>query len=549
MVNCESSNILRRIFEEMKRITLRWIMGLMGISMVGLIAFQLYWINSIIKANEERFQKDVLDALSTVTSKLEKQETISAIQRLNYLAKNPADDTGLNKLKSDRASATKLPNKVAKMEMVERGNQQLFVFADTMNNGSFEFVVEFSSSASNFFQPIASPISEENQLLQRDIKIQQLEEKLARLSSRYELTFDVMEDLMGTRKPLAARFSPSQLDSLLKSELTNKGINLDYNYGILQPKQNSFLLQTANSNLDKLKNSELKANLFPNDLFGDESLLIVQFPDKQGYLLKKIWTALVSSGFLAFVILFCFGYSIRTIIKQKKLSEIKNDFINNMTHELKTPISTVSLAVEALNDKDIEQSPLRDRYINVIGEENKRLGNQVEKVLQIAAIDRQDFNLREETLHMSEIVKSSVDHISMQIEQRGGRINLIEKATNDQVMGDEIHLTNIIVNLLDNANKYSTDAPNITLRTESEDDFILSVYDRGIGMSKEQLKHIFEKFYRVPTGDLHNVKGFGLGLAYVQRMIAAHGGHIHVQSEPGKGSKFSITLPLATNEA
>ncbi|MEM8938723.1 MAG: HAMP domain-containing sensor histidine kinase [Bacteroidota bacterium] len=531
----------------MKRITLRWIMGLMGISMVGLIAFQLYWINSIIKANEERFQKDVLDALSTVTSKLEKQEAISAIQRLNYLAKNPTDNTGSNKLKSKKVSE-KLPNKTAKMEVVERGNQQLFVFADTMSNGSFEFVVEFSSSASNFFQPIASPKPEENQLLQRDIKIQQLEEKLARLSSRYELTFDVVEDLMGTRKPLAARFSRSQLDSLLKSELTNKGINLDYNYGILQPKQNSFLLQTANSNLDELKNSELKANLFPNDLFSDESLLIVRFPHKRGYLLKKIWTALVSSGFLAFVILFCFGYSIRTIIRQKKLSEIKNDFINNMTHELKTPISTVSLAVEALNDREIEQSPLRDRYINVIGEENKRLGNQVEKVLQIAAIDRQDFNLKEEILRMSEIVKSSVEHISMQIEQKGGRINLIEKATDDRVMGDEMHLTNVVVNLLDNANKYSTDAPNITLRTDSTNDFIFSVHDRGIGMTKEQQKHIFEKFYRVPTGDLHNVKGFGLGLAYVQRMIAAHGGSIHVQSEPGKGSKFSITLPLVTNE-
>ena len=259
---------------------------------------------------------------------------------------------------------------------------------------------------------------------------------------------------------------------------------------------------------------------------------------------------MVSSAFLVLVILFCFGYSIKTIIRQKKLSEMKNDFINNMTHELKTPISTVSLAVEALNDKDIEQSPLRDRYIRVIGEENKRLGEQVEKVLQIAAIDRKDYNLKEEMLQMNEMVKNATEHIIMQVEQRGGRLNVIENAKNDLVLGDEMHLTNIIVNLLDNANKYSPDAPNITLRTESDgDDFLVSIQDRGIGMTREQQKHIFEKFYRVPTGDLHNVKGFGLGLAYVQRMVEAHGGSIHVDSEPGKGSKFSISLPLAKNEA
>ena len=166
--------------------------------------------------------------------------------------------------------------------------------------------------------------------------------------------------------------------------------------------------------------------------------------------------------------------------------------------------------------------------------------------MQIAAIDRNDYNLKEEILHMGEIVKSAAEHIAMQVEQRGGRLNIIEKAEKDLVQGDELHLTNIILNLLDNANKYSPDSPNITLRTASdEEDFILSIHDKGIGMTREQQKHIFEKFYRVPTGDLHNVKGFGLGLAYVQRIVEAHGGSIHVDSEPGKGSKFSITLPLA----
>ncbi len=529
----------------MNRIALRWIIGLMGIAMIGLIAFQLYWINNLVMANEERFQKDVLSALSSVSNKLEKQETISAVQRLNYLARNPAYDTGTNEIRPKRVANSLQPHS-PKMELIERGNQQLFVFADTMSNGNFEFFVEFSSSTNNFFHPFSPPSLENDQILERDKRIFELEDQLARLSRRYELTFEVMEDLMGSRKPLAARFSPPQLDSLLKKELSNKGIDLDYEYGILEHNRNRFLY-TTNADKKELLKSDLKASLFPNDLFGDQSQLVIQFPDERGYLMRKVWTALVSSGFLAFVILFCFGYSIKTILKQKKLSDMKNDFINNMTHELKTPISTVSLAVEALSDKDIEQSPLRDKYINVIGEENKRLGNQVEKVLQIAAVDRQDYNLNEETLHMNEIVNSAAEHVSMLVEQQGGRINLINKAEKDQVRGDITHITNIVVNLLDNANKYSQDAPNITLKTDSDqEDFILTVQDRGIGMTKEQQKHIFEKFYRVPTGDLHNVKGFGLGLAYVQRMIAAHNGSIHVQSELGKGSKFSITLPLAS---
>ena len=533
----------------MNRTTLRWIIGLMGLSMIGLIAFQLYWIDSLITANEERFKKDILEVLNAVASKLEKQETILAYNKLNQLSRTPTYDTSDNRRQLRKQLQS---NKLSKMELVRQGNQQVFTFADTVSQGSFEFVVNFSSIADNFFFNEISPLPGmdlEKMIKERNDRIQQLESRLARVSRKYEMTFEVMNDLMGSNRSLTSRFNPQQLDSLLKNELEAKGIVINYDYGILKPHLGQFLLVTNNMEKKELEKSELRASLFPNDILGNESQLIINFPDKKGYLLRKIWSALISSGFLAVVILFCFGYSIRTILRQKKLSEMKNDFINNMTHELKTPISTVSLAVEALNDKDIEQTPLRDRYLKVIGEENKRLGGQVEKVLQIAAIDRKDYNLKEGMLHMNDMVRNAVDHIAMQVERRGGRLNLIDKADKDLVLGDEMHLTNIIVNLLDNANKYSSDAPNITLRTASDsDDFILSILDRGIGMSREQQKHIFEKFYRIPTGDVHNVKGFGLGLAYVQRMIEAHGGRIQVDSQLGKGSKFSITLPLATHE-
>ncbi|MEO1254055.1 MAG: histidine kinase dimerization/phospho-acceptor domain-containing protein, partial [Bacteroidota bacterium] len=419
----------------MQRKTLRWIISLMGLAMIGLIAFQLYWIDSLIQVNEERFRKDVLDALNKVANKLERQETYDALRKLNYLAAR--DDQRAIQQNSSAIQARANNN----VQITGEGNQQVFFFADTVSQGGFEFVVNFSSVAGDFFfgESLQTPkpsVSVEDLLEEQDIKIQQLENKLARVSRKYELTFDVVNDLMGPNRSIASRFNEEQLDSLLRNELHGKGIDIAYEYGVVEAKQNQFLLRTNNKSTDDLEKSDLRASLFPNDIFDNNSILVINFPDKKGYLLSKIWSALISSGFLVFIILFCFGYSIRTIVRQKQLSEMKNDFINNMTHELKTPISTVSLAVEALNDKDIEQSTLRNKYIKVIGEENKRLGDQVEKVLQIAAIDRNDYNLKQETIYMGEVVKSATEHITIQIEQRGGRLNLIEKAGNDTVNGE-----------------------------------------------------------------------------------------------------------------
>lgn len=517
----------------------------MGLSMIGLIAFQLYWIDSLVTANEERFRKDVLEALNNVASKLEKHEAVAAYNKLRLLNSTPG---GKRKERHRQVFKRKFE---PKMEVSNQGNEQVFMFFDTVQFGDgLQVVMNFSSGTQSLFpheNEVPGGINEE--LKKKNVEIMELEEQLARVSKKYELTFDVVNDLMVPGRSLMSRFNPHQLDSLLDVELKYKGIEIEYDYGVIAPRLNRFVMITNERKQDALVASELKAGLFPNDVFGNDSYLAIDFPEKRNFLVNKIWSSLASSGFLVLVILFCFGYSIRTIVHQKKISEMKNDFINNMTHELKTPISTVSLAVEALNDKDIENSNLKNKYLKVIGDENKRLGEQVEKVLQIAAIDRKDYNLKEEMLMMNEVVREAAEHISVQIEQRGGRLNLVENAKIDQVMGDRTHLTNIVLNLLDNANKYSPDAPNITLRTEYMDDaFNLTVQDKGIGMNKEQQKHIFQKFYRVPTGDRHDVKGFGLGLSYVQNMVEAHGGKIDVDSEPGKGSKFSITLPIA-NEA
>ncbi len=522
--------------------TLNWVVALMGLSMIGLIGFQLYWINDLVGANEERFRKDVLSALSNVANKLERQEAIAAFQKFNYL------NSSVHETKSQDPVHEKIREQivpVSKYDIIYQEGREVVMWFDTVELGNnFQFIVNFTKETSGFYNETPhEQISEE--LRMRDEEIRTLEDRLARVSRKYEMTVDVVQDLMSPKRTLMSRFHPDQLDSLLKNELKNKGINIGFNYGVYATHLEQFVLLTNDSEDDFLHENALRASLFPNDILGAQGNIIVDFPDKQNFLFSKIWSSLISSGVLVSVILFCFGYSIHTILKQKKLSEMKNDFINNMTHELKTPISTVSLAVEVLNDKEIENDKLRDKYLHVIGEENRRLGDQVEKVLQIAAIDRRDYNLEEEELNMSEMVREASDHIAMQIEQRGGRLNVIENAKENLIRGDRTHISNIILNLLDNANKYSPDVPNITLRTESDrQQFNFFVHDKGIGMTKDQLKYIFQKFYRVPTGDVHDVKGFGLGLSYVHKIVQAHHGKIHVDSYPKKGSIFSISLPL-----
>jgi len=235
------------------------------------------------------------------------------------------------------------------------------------------------------------------------------------------------------------------------------------------------------------------------------------------------------------------------ILRQKKTSEIKNDFINNMTHEFKTPIATVSLATEALQDDDIQSNKnFVDRYVKIIQEENKRLGAQVEKVLQIASLDKKDFELKFDETDVHEIIMGAKANIGLIIEKRGGNITYQFLADNPKIAADKVHLTNIINNLLDNANKYSPEPPEIHVRTENISTGInIKVTDKGIGMTNEATQKIFEKFYRVSTGNVHNVKGFGLGLAYVKNIVDMHQGEITVKSEVGKGSTFKVYLPFS----
>ena len=358
--------------------------------MIGLMFLQLYWINGLITANKEQFKKDVLNALDNVASKLERQETIKAFNKLNYLNSQGFDKSKKNhkKLQIRKYQSQKIH--------YHKKNDSLF-FLDTFPVGyDVEFIVNFSSFGTGFGSGIFKeyPFNDDNSikemLAMKNYKVRELEERLDRISKKYKQTFNVARSLVFPVRKLTERYNNKELDSLIDVELKNKGINIDYRYGVFATSSKKFVNTKDHQHLEYLKKSELKATLFPNDVLGSSAQLLISFPNKKKYLLSKIWLALTSSAILALVILFCFGHSIRTIVKQKKLSEMKTDFVNNMTHELKTPISTVSLAVEALLDKEIDESMLmlRQKYLNLIHEENQRLGNQVEKVLQIAVIEK-----------------------------------------------------------------------------------------------------------------------------------------------------------------
>ena len=323
-----------------------------------------------------------------------------------------------------------------------------------------------------------------------------------------------------------------------------KGIAEDFELGI-QNDQGQLVGIGQISDPLVIKNQGVQAKLFPNDILGKDNFIYVYFPEKSSHVFRQIWLPISSSIVFIFVIIFCFVYAIRVIIRQKALSDIKNDFINNMTHEFKTPLATVSLAVEALQDPELSnQDTFRARYLGIIKDENKRLVSQVEKVLQAAALEKNDFKLKIEPIHLNELLESTVEHISLQVESKGGKIEFINQLKNPEIEGDAFHLTHIFNNLLDNANKYSKESPIIkVVAKDDQDQVLVTIQDQGIGMNKEAVKKIFDKFYRVPTGNIHDVKGFGLGLSYVKTMLEAHKGGIHVQSEPGKGSIFTINLP------
>ena len=370
-------------------------------------------------------------------------------------------------------------------------------------------------------------------------------DNLTKKQKKVDLMKDVFKDIIIGKRSIYERLNHVMLDTLLKKQFAEEGISLPFEYGVRD--NGNFVFASFNKDENFSKSKTYKVKLFPNDTFQQDQTLQVYFPEKKNYILKNLWSIFGSSFLLIAFVGGIFYYSVNSLLNQKKLSNIKNDFINNMTHELKTPVSTIALALEVIKDKDINKSPEKtERYLNIITEENRRLGTQIEKVLQIAKLEKGDLNLHFEPIDINEVLDQVVKNQGVQMEQNGVKLNLDLQAEETIVSADRVHLTNIIFNLMDNAIKYSKEQPEISIATSNTATALsITISDNGIGIPKDQLSKIFEKFYRVPKGDLHDVKGFGLGLSYVKNMVEMHKGSITVNSKIEEGTEFSINLPLA----
>ena len=335
------------------------------------------------------------------------------------------------------------------------------------------------------------------------------------------------------------------LKPLISSEFSEVGLHGPYIYGIFNAKtaRAEYISKPGyETQLFKSKHMASLSCIFKND----QLVLGAWFPDERNRALHSIfWWLLVCFFFLA-VLVFGFIFNIYSFLRQKKISEMKSDFVNNITHEFKTPIATISLASEMLLKPSVLASETKARkYASIIYDENIRLKNQVEHVLQLAVLDRGTFKLNYDTMDMHQLILKTAEGFQLLVKEKNGSVKIQLNAINHQVYADNMHLENIILNLLDNASKYSPVNPDITISTFNRNDHIVvAVEDKGIGISAENQKHIFRKMYRVHTGNLHDVKGFGLGLYYVKRLVEAHNGNIILHSEPGKGSRFEISFPL-----
>ncbi|MCF0038571.1 sensor histidine kinase [Dyadobacter fanqingshengii] len=371
---------------------------------------------------------------------------------------------------------------------------------------------------------------------------------------RASLLKEVMKDFIYTKRPIEQRVNRFLLDTLLKKEFVENGIALPYEFAVRGRSDNSLIFSTASLRPREWEEKSYKASLFPSETISAPNSLYVYFPDQQKYILSNMGVMFGGSGILIVVIMACFYMAVTTILRQKKLSDIKNDFINNMTHEFKTPISTIALAAEMAQENSAkipqaENSSRLDRYLGIIKEENKRLGTHVEKVLQMALLDKGHVKLKISEADVHDLIGKALNAQSVQIEQRDGEVDLDFEATHEVVSGDEIHISNVLNNLIDNAIKYSPEKLHIRIRTWNENNGInIAISDSGIGMSRDQQHRIFDTFYRVPTGNVHDVKGFGLGLSYVKKMVEAHEGTVQVESKPGEGSTFTVWLPISKEE-
>ncbi len=515
----------------MKKKTIWTIAVIMGLSFIILLLLQLTYMREMANMKKEQFDESVNRALYQASRNLELNET------LRYLEKDVRE--------------------------TEKKKQERLANAQTGDNDSLTRQSASTFRGSNYLtfrmkmkndNPVKMPkamilINDKNSNNAASRSLQEI------VKNRYvyqkALVDEVVMNMLysASDKPLKERVNFKILDQDIKAELINNGVNIHYHFTVTtQDGREVYRCPDYSEEGSEFTYTQV---LFRNDPASKMGVVRVHFPDINSYIFSSV-RFMIPSVFFTLILLVTFIITLVIVFRQKRYNEIKNDFVNNMTHELKTPIASISLATQMLNDETVTKSEkMRKHLVGVITDETKRLRFLVEKVLQMSMFDRKKSSFKKKHLDLNEMVETIANSFSLRVEHTGGKINVDIGAVDSEIYVDEVNFQNVIFNLMDNAVKYrKTDKPvDVYLKTWNDDKWLyFSVSDTGKGMKKDDLKKIFDKFYRVGTGNVHDVKGFGLGLAYVKKVVDLHDGEIKVDSEYGKGSTFTIKLPVIHDE-
>ena len=525
----------------MNRMFFRLLVLLMSLSLIGIILVQVYWFNSSFNNNDEQFKFHVKQVIGNVAEKLEKQEAYNFYDRYNKLK----DSTGRIPQREDIMEFTLVQKNKKTNKTIVYSNS--IISEDYKINPSFSSKKKDDLKFKNFNSKRTTEIYNNNSIdnsgyqksMIPDVKI----EKSGNLDILDNAQFEISYKDIASAMPIQERVSNDVLNKLIKKELDENGVNTHFEFGVYS---NGLATKIRSENFSYDKDATYSTPIFTDNEGTEKYKLLVTFPYKKKFLLSELVSITVLSIIFTLIILIAYTSALNQLIRQRQISEIKTDFINNMTHEFKTPIATINLALDAIrNPKIIEDKDKVFKYLEMIREENKRMHAQVENVLRISKLEKKELDIIKESKYVEEVIEDAIENVNLILEDREGKIDLHFEASRTTVLLNDFHFTNVIVNILENAIKYTPSIPKIDIYTENIKDMLLiKVKDNGLGMSKIAQKRVFEKFYREHTGDLHNVKGHGLGLAYVKQIIDDHNGEVFVESEKGKGSTFIIKLPL-----
>ena len=514
---------------------------LMSLSLIGIIFVQGYWIKKSVEDREDQFSNSVSQVLDKVTDLITRRE------RNDYFERYVNIKDSIGDLKSAHFKNFFFVDHDINSDEVHYYShgilEEEYNIASTFFDNS---TGEDTTTIKNYTsRRLKATFKQDLSLDGRQSKFTPIE-KIEKIGGLTSMEISAFEDMFGEfakRVPIHNRVSKQEIELLLARELENRNINTDYEYGIAS----RGLPTSVKSRKFSFRNpTPYKSLIFKDSEGNSDYALLITFPKKKRFLISSIIGMAGLSLVFTLVIIIAYSSAIYQLIRQKQISEIKSDFINNMTHEFKTPIATINLAVEAIkNPQVIDDKEKVMRYLQMIRDENKRMHAQVENVLRISKLEKNQLDISKDRVDVHDIIHDAIAHVELIVGDRGGYIETHLKAGRKEVLANEMHFINVIVNILDNAIKYSPEAPKIDIYTEEvKNNIVIEIKDQGAGMSKAVLKKVFEKFYREHTGDIHNVKGHGLGLAYVKRIIEDHQGEVYAESEKGKGSSFYIKLPL-----